>query len=525
MSYTLIVDQPARATQLRKAVGPDVTIVCTHGPLYTLPRFRVGIDVADSFKPLLEPKEGSANLIREITQLQNQHLFIVTDKSDEGYWLAQQVYGLLQLKPGTRSHVPLECTEIALLRQLPALAQPLNIPVCQAGDARRCLTRLTTYMLTEHLQRRIKAKDLLLESPMMDYYAAIFLTHLSQLSQNLKPRVGMELHYENGFQAHLVQAMPKDLARPKFVRTHNTKDLRGIAEQLAARRSQPKEGSRDIQIFNLRVQPFTTLSSLSQTALEQGDSLFELMSNLDDNFSAGNMNSIWGEGGQSSRKLLFHTLEEHFAEEDLQLKWLNPGVTIPKTALTWWNWSQEPEDTCLQTIKHRTLRASLHSSSYPVTYRILKCGDLHFWGKEVSPVGKGKTHPDARVFPDESFCHEFGGGDFAIHLNVHDSLNIGSILEPFCRTASFPSILRAIHHLIHSFQYCEVKGNKLVLTDTGQAVAASLSPFLEHLTLETHQGLEQDLLSIRRGQRDRTHFLHRWYNYLRGTYDEVQRHS
>jgi hypothetical protein len=356
----------------------------------------------------------------------------------------------------------------------------------------------------------------------MDYYGAVFLTHLAYLSQNLQPRVGMELHYDNGFQAHLIQGLPKDLARPRFVRTQNTKDLRAIAEQLAARGAHPEEGAKEIQVFTSRIQPFSTLSSLAEKNLTQHKSLFELLDTLETNFSKGNVNSVWGEGGAANRKLLFHAMGSHFTDNSMPANWLNSTVTIPKTALTWWNWTQTPEvDCCSQEIQRATLRATLQPPSHPVTYRILQYQDLNFWGKEVSPVSAGKTHPDTREFPDPTFRHEFEGGDFTIHLNVHDALHIPTLLESFSRQQSFPTMLRCLHHLIHSFKYCEVKGDKLLLTDKGLAVATSLTPFHDHLSSEAHQAMEQDLESIRKGQRDRTHFLHRWYNYFRGTYDEV----
>lgn len=169
-SPLVIVESPTKAKTLRKFLPKNFTIVACNGHVRDLPQSakdipeklkkeawaKIGVDVADDFKPLyVVPKEKS-KIVSELSRLLKSAdaLYLATDEDREGESISWHLMELLKPKVPCMRMVFHEITRSAIERAI-ATPRTLDGQLVKAQETRRVLDRLVGYTLSPLLWNKI----------------------------------------------------------------------------------------------------------------------------------------------------------------------------------------------------------------------------------------------------------------------------------------------------------------------------------------------------------------------------------
>lgn len=156
----VIVESPAKADTIRKFLGDGFTVKSSFGHIRDLQDNKLGVDIANGFRPEYVIPAGKKRVVSELKKLAAgaKTVWLASDEDREGEAISWHLYDVLGLKPeATRRIVFHEITKDAILK---AVENPRSIDMnmVDAQQARRVLDRLVGFELSPILWRKIQPK-------------------------------------------------------------------------------------------------------------------------------------------------------------------------------------------------------------------------------------------------------------------------------------------------------------------------------------------------------------------------------
>ena len=156
----VIVESPAKADTIRKFLGEGYTVKSSYGHIRDLQDNKLGVDIANGFKPEYVIPAGKKRVVSELKKLAAgaKTVWLASDEDREGEAISWHLYDVLGLRPeATRRIVFHEITKDAILK---AVENPRSIDMnmVDAQQARRVLDRLVGFELSPILWRKIQPK-------------------------------------------------------------------------------------------------------------------------------------------------------------------------------------------------------------------------------------------------------------------------------------------------------------------------------------------------------------------------------
>lgn len=167
MKNLIIVESPTKARTLSRFLGNDYVIEATMGHIRDLPKDKLGIDIANSFKPDYRIIPGRSKKIQDLKRAANsaESVLLATDPDREGEAIAFHVYHMI--KPTAKSNQSNDAFESKVKRIVfheitksaidAALEHPrkIDMQLVDAQQARRLLDRLVGYKLSPVLWNKL----------------------------------------------------------------------------------------------------------------------------------------------------------------------------------------------------------------------------------------------------------------------------------------------------------------------------------------------------------------------------------
>lgn len=158
----IIVESPTKAKTLSRFLGKDFVIEASMGHIRDLPASKIGVDIANGFKPEYVVAEKKENKVKELLKSAKdaQMVILATDPDREGEAIAWHILSLLTEKLKNRESIFKritfhEITESAIKQ---ALQHPRDIDMnlVDAQQSRRILDRIVGYKLSPLLWKKIR---------------------------------------------------------------------------------------------------------------------------------------------------------------------------------------------------------------------------------------------------------------------------------------------------------------------------------------------------------------------------------
>src|SRR5215210_7480633 len=154
----VIVESPAKAKTINKYLGRDYKVLASMGHVRDLPKNKLGVDVADGFKPDYVVIPDRAKVIKELKAAAKDvtEIFVATDPDREGEaigWHLAEELGTKKRK--VRRLMFNEITKKAILE---AIKHPgeIDMKMVDAQQARRELDRLVGYKISPILWDKVR---------------------------------------------------------------------------------------------------------------------------------------------------------------------------------------------------------------------------------------------------------------------------------------------------------------------------------------------------------------------------------
>ena len=157
----VIVESPGKVLTIQKYLGKkDYTVKASIGHIRDLQEKKLGVDVANGFKPEYVIPADKKKVVAELKKLANEAetVWLASDEDREGEAISWHLYETLGLKAeNTRRIVFHEITKEAILRAIET-PRDINMDLVDAQQARRILDRLVGFELSPILWRKIQPK-------------------------------------------------------------------------------------------------------------------------------------------------------------------------------------------------------------------------------------------------------------------------------------------------------------------------------------------------------------------------------
>ena len=158
----VIVESPKKATSIGKFLGSDYIVKASMGHVRDLPKRKLGLEVAEGYKPSYEIVPAKKETIGELkrTAARSGIVYLATDPDREGEAIAWHLQQALDLKDDRVRRVTFhEITERAVKEAFNA-SGPINMDMVNAQQARRFLDRVVGYQLSPLLWKKVGARNL-----------------------------------------------------------------------------------------------------------------------------------------------------------------------------------------------------------------------------------------------------------------------------------------------------------------------------------------------------------------------------
>ena len=154
----LIVESPAKAKTIKRYLGTSFQVTPSVGHVVDLPKSKLGVDVADHFKPEYHVIAGKAKVLEEIRAAAKKadNVYLATDPDREGEAIAWHIADRLGKVKGGVHRVLLREITPAAVREAVAKAGELDRNLYEAQQARRVLDRLVGYQISPLLWDKVK---------------------------------------------------------------------------------------------------------------------------------------------------------------------------------------------------------------------------------------------------------------------------------------------------------------------------------------------------------------------------------
>ncbi|MCI0468959.1 MAG: type I DNA topoisomerase [Nitrospirae bacterium] len=160
MKSLVIVESPAKAKTINKILGKDFGVKASVGHVKDLPKKKLGVDVADNFRPDYVIIPGKEKVIRELKSeaKKAEIVYIATDPDREGEAIAYHIAEEIKTQKNSKKIYRVTFNEITARAVKEAIENPggIDINLVEAQQARRILDRLVGYNLSPFLWKRIR---------------------------------------------------------------------------------------------------------------------------------------------------------------------------------------------------------------------------------------------------------------------------------------------------------------------------------------------------------------------------------
>jgi DNA topoisomerase I len=154
----VIVESPAKAKTIKRYLGTNYQVTPSVGHVMDLPKSKLGVDVANDFKPEYHVIPGKTKVLEEIKGAAKgkDNIFLATDPDREGEAIAWHIRDKLGKTKAKVHRILLH--EITQSAVKDAVANPteLNQALYDAQQARRVLDRLVGYKISPLLWDKVK---------------------------------------------------------------------------------------------------------------------------------------------------------------------------------------------------------------------------------------------------------------------------------------------------------------------------------------------------------------------------------
>ncbi len=155
----LIVESPAKAKTINKFVGSRYIVKACMGHVRDLPQHRLGVDLANDFKPHYVTVRGKGDLIKELKAdaRKSEAVYLATDPDREGEAICWHLKEALKIPEAkVRRVIFNEITKKVIKDAVDAASLDINIKLVEAQQARRVLDRLVGYSLSPLLWTKVR---------------------------------------------------------------------------------------------------------------------------------------------------------------------------------------------------------------------------------------------------------------------------------------------------------------------------------------------------------------------------------
>jgi DNA topoisomerase-1 len=153
----VIVESPAKAKTLGKYLGRNYTVKASVGHVVDLPKSKLGVDIANDFKPDYAVIHGKSKVIDELKKAakDKENIYLAPDPDREGEAIAWHIAERLGSKKNIHRVLFNEITKKAVQE---AIKNPLQLDRAKfdAQQARRVLDRLVGYQLSPLLWNKVR---------------------------------------------------------------------------------------------------------------------------------------------------------------------------------------------------------------------------------------------------------------------------------------------------------------------------------------------------------------------------------
>lgn len=154
----VVVESPAKASTIRKYLGPNFEVRASVGHIRDLPRSKLGIDVENDFKLQYVTIKGKAAVIKELKAAAKKAdvIYLAPDPDREGEAIAQHIHDVVNDPDKIFRVMFNEITKKAVTQ---AIERPrkINDALVQAQQARRSLDRLVGYKISPLLWAKVRS--------------------------------------------------------------------------------------------------------------------------------------------------------------------------------------------------------------------------------------------------------------------------------------------------------------------------------------------------------------------------------
>ena len=159
MSKLIIVESPSKIKTVKKTLGSDYTVMASKGHIRDLPKSKLGVDIANGFKPQYISMPDKKELIKELqlAAANADQVYLATDPDREGEAISWHLANLLSLDPEDANRVTFNEITDSGIKSGMAAPRKIDMNLVNAQQARRVLDRIVGYNLSPFLWKKVKS--------------------------------------------------------------------------------------------------------------------------------------------------------------------------------------------------------------------------------------------------------------------------------------------------------------------------------------------------------------------------------
>ncbi|MFB0527980.1 MAG: type I DNA topoisomerase [bacterium] len=154
----VIVESPTKAKTIGKILGKDYVIKSSMGHVRDLPPRRLGVDIANNFKPTYEIIKNKKKIVKDLTKAMKEaeQVYLATDQDREGEAIGWHLVTVTNTDQGRVKRIIFhEITKETIANSLRSPRQ-IDLHLVNAQQARRILDRLVGYKLSPLLSGKVR---------------------------------------------------------------------------------------------------------------------------------------------------------------------------------------------------------------------------------------------------------------------------------------------------------------------------------------------------------------------------------
>ena len=158
----VIVESPKKARSIGKFLGGAFVVKASMGHVRDLPKRKLGIEVAQGYKPSYEVVPAKKETIGDLkrTAARSGLVYLATDPDREGEAIAWHLQQALGLDEDRIRRVSFHEITDRAVKDAFSKSGPINMDMVNAQQARRFLDRVVGYQLSPLLWKKVGARNL-----------------------------------------------------------------------------------------------------------------------------------------------------------------------------------------------------------------------------------------------------------------------------------------------------------------------------------------------------------------------------